>query len=90
MFASLYLRAVHLVRSERNAGSGPAEDDALIGLTARNRLGDAAPDVRPLLITAAGRPKHGDQLVAARAQVFEHEVRQIGSVVGPGGDAHRL
>jgi hypothetical protein len=61
----------------------------LIGVTARDRLGHAAPDICPLLVTATRRTEYRDELMTAIAEVFEDEVGERGSLVGAGSDTHR-
>src|SRR5581483_11105474 len=81
--------AGHLVRGDRDAGSGPAAHDAGVELAPSDRLRHAERRLGPGLVLSGGRAELRDGVTAALelAANLRHEVSVV---VRTQGDAHRL
>jgi len=79
--------AGHLVGGQAHAGTGPAEEHALVGLATGDALGHPPGNGRPEHLLPGQRAKDG-QLMPASLQVSQHGFGHVGLFVGANGESH--
>src|SRR5437867_293027 len=79
--------ASHLVRRDRRARAGPAEEHAGVACAAGDELAYLAPDLGPLLVLAPGRTDATD-VVTARLELSGDDVSELRALVGPERNLH--